>query len=389
MRGRGLHSVPDSNRTGNPTWTICFAGTFPWERGLRRDFHRLFGALADRGHRPVYIEPAIPLGRSAPPSPRKASDHAGVTLVTPRTVRGQSMKPVAAVNATLTRRTLRRVWDELGLPQPEIVMIQPPYRQFVWEVFPAGLRVWRNYDYQDLEEAVALAAGADLILTTSPRYVRMGTFPRGKTRLLPNTCDEISDLAGPRHPLGVGEEPVVGTMGTFAHVDLGLLRSVIEGSPGTRFLFQGIIGPDAAAQLRHERVTLVPRSDSEPAAVRFFLRSVRVGLCPYEQSEWQLHSSPDRLLAFLRAGLPVVTTDFSEDALAPFRDLPGVFVAHDAQAFRTMIPVAVDAGQDPAVVQGLVDAAEPYLATNLAPRFEELVAEALSIRAETDGGRSA
>ena len=27
-------------------WTVCFVGTFPWETNLRRDVHRVFGALA-------------------------------------------------------------------------------------------------------------------------------------------------------------------------------------------------------------------------------------------------------------------------------------------------------------------------------------------------------
>jgi hypothetical protein len=364
-----------------PAWTICFAGTFGWDRGLRRDAHRVLGALAARGHRPVYVEPAIPLGRSAPPSPRPAGDDPGVTVLTPRTAGGQSSAAGAALNTALQRRTLRRAWDRAGLPEPDLVIVHPPHRRFAWEVFPGALRVWRAYDHLDAEDARAMAGGAELVLTSSPRFLRLGILPPDRTRLLPNACDELSDLAVARPAPGPGEEPVVGTMGTFTHTtDLVLLRGVVERSPGVRFLFQGVLAPETAAGLRHDRVRLVERSDSDPAAVRSFLRAVRAGLLPYARTEWLLFAAPSRLPAFLRAGLPVVTTDFSEDALAPLRDLRGVFVAGDEESFRAAIPRAVEAGQDASVVRELVEAAEPHLAANVAVRFEELVGEALSRR---------
>ncbi len=364
--------------------TICFAGTFEWEANLRRDVHRLFEGLAARGHRLVYVEPATPFGRPAPALVRPVPSSPSITLVTPRTIRGQRITPIGTANAALERRALRKAWDLLGLPEPDVVMVHSARRAFYWYVFRSSLRVWRNYDFVgDPEEAARMAERADVVLTTSPRYARLRAFGDAKTRYLPNTCDELSATAS-----GRGEEhpgpPLVGTMGTFgATMDLDLLGRLTRACRTVGFLFQGIMGDasvtrsEVLERLSGPHVELIERRDSDLGAVEGFLRRIRVGLCPYGRTEWNLFAAPSKLLAFLRAGLPVITTDFSPDSLEAFRALPGVFVVNDQEEACRAIPVALEAGRDPEVVGRLTEAAQPYLASNVAIEFERLVADAL------------
>jgi glycosyltransferase involved in cell wall biosynthesis len=332
----------------------------------------------------VHIEPGTPAGRAAAPSPRRSSYDPEVTLFSPRTFPGQRVRVVAGINRWLSRMQITRAMDRIGLSPPDIVIAHSPGSTgYLWPTFPEALRVLRNWDFLHPMADRSLIGSADLILTSSSRYMRMGTFPSKKTRYLPNSTDDYAILAEERlmHPHPV-PAPTAGTMGTFSFtVDLPLLVHVVRRCSNLEFLFQGSFWDRGSTdELRRANVQLVERNDSDTTGVEAFLRRVHVGLCPYRRSEWVLHSSPTRLLAFLRAGVPVVATDFSPDALAPFIDLPGLLVAGDEESYSRAIYQALEMCQDPHVVRGMVRRAQPFLSENVGAICEAILSESLQER---------
>jgi glycosyltransferase involved in cell wall biosynthesis len=365
-------------------WTIYYVGIFGWDATMRRGFQRLMGALADRGHNVVYIEPGVPVTRRAAPSPRSSKYDPKIVVVTPRTVPGQRVRIVSGVNGRLSRRQLARAIRHVGYGRPDIVIAHSPGRTgHVWEAYPEALRVLRNWDFLGATPDLTMVREADLILTSSARYSRMGTLPAEKTRYLPNSTDDYAPLAQERLLTPQLESTrVAGTMGTFSFsADLPLLQAVVQRCSDLKFVFQGSFWePDAFSRLRRENVQLIERRNSDGSAVVDFLRRVSVGLCPYRRTERVLHAAPTRLLAFLRAGLPVVSTDFSPDALAPFVDLAGVFVAKDEESYSRAIYQALDMSVQPDAVRALVQRAEPFLSDNVGATCEVMLGEALETR---------
>jgi hypothetical protein len=365
-------------------WTIYYAGIYGWDTTMRRGFQRLMGALADRGHHVVYVEPGIPVGSRQAPTPRRSRYDPEVTLFTPRTVPGQRLEVVAGINNWLSQMQITRAMRQLGVDPPDIVIAHSPGNTgFLWNTFPKALRVLRNWDFLRAGADRGAIGQADLILTASSRYIRTQALPSHKTRYLPNSTDDYAHIAEGKlmdsHPERVRS---AGTMGTFSFtVDLPLLLDVVGRCSDLVFTFQGSFWErDAADKLRRSNVQVLERHNSDGNAVVNFLRSVRVGLCPYRRSEWVLHSSPTRLLAFLRAGLPVVSTAFSGDALAPFADLAGVFVATDRESYSRAIYQALDVSGNPEVVRALVRRAEPFLSENVGAACEGMLSEALQER---------
>jgi hypothetical protein len=164
-------------------------------------------------------------------------------------------------------------------------------------------------------------------------------------------------------------------MGTFSFTtDFNLLAQVVRLRPDTPFRFQGTFWDrDRVRSIEAPNVELEERREASVEVLERFLEGVDVGLCPYVRSKWTAHAAPGRLLAFLSAGLPVVTTSFSEEALEGFRDLAGVFVADSPREFSSAISRAAEAGRDPEVIRGLVEASRPHLPDALAGRLESIL----------------
>ena len=269
-----------------------------------------------------------------------------------------------------------------------VILHSPGAHPFHWRTFPQALRVVRNHDLLQGPNDARAVRGAEIVLTTSPRYARRGGVAGATTRYLPNSSEDFGHARGSKD---VSKDSnirgVVGTMGTFSFpTDYPLLAEVTRRSHDLRFVFQGSFWDEHGRDmLRSDNVEIMERNDCDPRAVTSFLRRVQVGICPYRRTEWTLHIAPTRLLAFLSAGLPVVTTNFSPETLEVFRDLPGVFVAADARGFSRALYEAIEATTDPTLVQGLKESAKPFLASAVAERFQALVQDALSSRRAPSG----
>jgi glycosyltransferase involved in cell wall biosynthesis len=374
-----------NHESGHPL-RLVYVGIWSWDTNLRRGAHRLTEAMSRRGHRVAYVEPAVPFPRRRDSSPRRSRFSPSVWLITPRTLPGRSLRAIDRLDRPMERHHVKAALARLGLFNPDVVCVHSPSpRNFYFRTFPSAIKVVRNWDFIEDESYRADFDLPDVALTTSPKYAREESLIPGKTHFLRQCADDHSDVLASRArgDLRPDRRLVAGTLGTFSiRADLQFLRAVIMRCPHIDFVFQGTFThPNALQYLAAPNSTVIENPSGSVRAVKGFLRRIDVGLLCYPRTEWALHSAPARLLDFLSAGIPVVSTDFAPDALAPFRTLQGFFVSDNEDEFSARIVEAARMGQDPKIANQLASATIRYLAAHVAQDFEQSLERLLEERA--------
>jgi glycosyltransferase involved in cell wall biosynthesis len=161
--------------------------------------------------------------------------------------------------------------------------------------------------------------------------------------------------------------------------DVALIARLAASFPEASIVLVGPVGLDEAAlvPLRRSNVHLLgvrPYSDL-PAYVQHF----DVGIIPYVQSAWTVAVDPLKLLEYLAAGLPVVTTAIPEAA----KYAAHVAIADDADQFVTAVRAALGGDRAVGRVRGQALARE-HTWQRRAETFIQLIEGALDGR---DGPR--
>ena len=126
-----------------------------------------------------------------------------------------------------------------------------------------------------------------------------------------------------------GEGPVLGYLGSIDdRIDLDLLEALLEQWPAARLLMVGRIMEPAIEQrlAAHPRIELA--GAQQPAELPAWVTRMDIGLIPFVTNEFTRFIYPLKINEYLAAGLPVVSTAFS-----------------DLSDFEGVIEVGTDAGQ--------------------------------------------
>lgn len=111
----------------------------------------------------------------------------------------------------------------------------------------------------------------------------------------------------------VGAEKVVGYIGSIdERLDYDLLMHLIEHMPDTRFVFVGRITTELAGQeplKKHPNVVFT--GAKTPDELPGYLKTFSAGIIPFVKSDFTKGIYPMKINEYLAAGLPVISTDFS------------------------------------------------------------------------------
>ncbi|MCH8966815.1 MAG: glycosyltransferase [Planctomycetes bacterium] len=169
----------------------------------------------------------------------------------------------------------------------------------------------------------------DVVVATAESLTRSKVPRSGRTHYLPQGVNyEHFNAPRPEPPdLADIPRPRIGFSGQLsACCDLTLLRHVAVAFPRASLVFVGPVSVDPVT-LNLPNVHFLGRRayDQLPAYVQHF----DVGIVPYLLNEWTVAVDPLKVLEYLAAGIPVVSTKIPE--LEKYRD--AVLVAEDQEGF--------------------------------------------------------
>lgn len=179
----------------------------------------------------------------------------------------------------------------------------------------------------------------DLLLSTSRELNKKFAAKTPKARYLPNGADtdlfKINPNFVPPEIAGI-KSPIVTFTGHIDwRMDLGLMVEVIRSCPDFQFVFVGPVSlkPEQFELLsRNENVLLVGSKHIND--LPSFLYNSACAIIPFKRNDLTKNIYPLKINEYLAAGVPVVSTPFSED-IDQFSDV--IHLADNAKQFQEMI----------------------------------------------------
>lgn len=350
---------------------IVLSGTAPWGTSIRLAEHELARALTR--HAPVlFVDPPLsPVGALREPAlrqqilgPRLRRLAPRLACLTPVVLPGKERPGVNRLTDALTGSAIRRAVRRLG-GWVDVHLLTSPQRRLLGACHARITAYWAKDDHrlgaglyglpQQRIAAVedALVRAADVVFVVSPRlrsrFEALGREPV----LLPNGCDpaflrtvdenaSAADVIVPR--------PVVGYLGTLSdRIDAALLEAVAARGHGLL-----LVGDrrhlSADGWLR--RLLARPNVQHVPgrpfAELLPYLAAIDVGIVPYREDGYNAASFPLKILEYLGAGIPVVSSDLPA---AHWLSTPHVTIASGGAAFVNAVEDASNTAHDPAARQ--------------------------------------
>lgn len=157
---------------------------------------------------------------------------------------------------------------------------------------------------------------ADLIFAASNNI--MTKFPASKTQILPHGVDvDLFAKPAPRaHDLPTGDRPIVGFYGSLSDwMDYDLVQELTKRMTDWDFVF---IGPNEKNKLQLPQTDNLYYLGSKPHhLLPQYSQHWNVSLLPFKHNSQIEACSPLKLMEYLAANRPIVTTDFP--ALTPYK----------------------------------------------------------------------
>jgi glycosyltransferase involved in cell wall biosynthesis len=276
----------------------------------------------------------------------------GLVVVSPLVLPWHGRRALQWLNRQLLRRQLRP--PVAGLPRPRLLWSYTPIAAAELDLAGFELVVYHCVDdfgtVPRMPAAVVydaerqLAARADLVFASAPALATRLREINPRTILVPNVADTahfataLEDGVVPDEVAGLPRPRVLYVGSLSDHkVDWSLLADVSASLTEFSFVFVGPIGGESrmtghkTLESRKNCVFLGPRSLAELPA---YMRGADVGIVPYRLSAHTDSVYPLKLLEYLAAGLPVVSTPLP--ALRSRPDVP-IVTASGPRAFADAI----------------------------------------------------
>lgn len=299
-----------------------------------------------------------PTGRRARPAPDGLEGPRPLSVIRPRVLPWHHRRVVHAFNTWSLLRAIRGALRRHDLVAPPILVTgTPPSVGVVGRLGEVGSVYFCMDDFlhlpgvtpwmiapleQRLLERVdaLVATAASLTQSKRPRSGRVHHLPQGVNyehfaapRAVPS---EIAALPGPR--IGFAG-------GVSAACDIDILQALAAAFPNGSVVLVGPVSIDVEP-LRAANIHLLGRKSY--ADLPAYVQAFDVGIVPYVLNEWTEAVDPLKLLEYLAAGLPVVTT-----ALPEARKYAEVVrIAESRDAFTNAVRAALADDRDVARSRG-------------------------------------
>ena len=271
-------------------------------------------------------------------------------IIHPRVLPWHHWRLVRGFNRRSLVRAIRRTLRDIGADEPPLLVTgSPPSVSVLGELKEVAAvyycmddflhlpnvspEMLRPLETELLQRVDALVATARALLTSKrPRTGRVYYLPQGV-----NYDHFAQPRPAPADVVGL-PKPVIGFAGGLTTpVDLALLKHLAEANPGASLVLVGPVYMDLSSIRAPNVHVLGARPYRElPAYVQTF----DVGIIPYMLNPHTLAVDPLKLLEYLAAGVPVVTTDLPE--VRKYRHAVDVAVDHDA--FVSAVAAALAGG---------------------------------------------
>jgi glycosyltransferase involved in cell wall biosynthesis len=279
-------------------------------------------------------------------------------IVEPRVLPWHQRRAVRAVNGWSLTRAIRGALVTHGLTEPPVVVTgSPPSVEVLGRLGERAAVYFCMDDFLHLPGVSAamiapleqrLLERVDAVVATAESLTRSKRPRSGRAFYLPQGVNyEHFAAARPIPPeMARLPRPRIGFAGgVSACCDLDLIRRVADAVPHGSVVLVGPVSVDPAPLDRPNVHLLGARPYAElPAYVQAF----DVGIIPYTLSEWTVAVDPLKLLEYLAAGIPVVTTAIPE--VHKYRD--AACVAESAGAFVHAVVAAAGENKDAARHRG-------------------------------------
>ena len=288
----------------------------------------------------------------------------GLARLTPEGLPGLTWRGVRSINSKIVswqvRRATRRLKGSVRMTLEAHIL--SPLMGNCGEVTKA---YWAQDDFVGMtpllglpSEPVArgeskLIKAADVIIAANPVVSENVRLQGRQAHLIPFGCDyplfSSTETVEPAADVGL-PKPTALFMGHLGdRIDLNILECL--GRSGMSLLIVGPLHPKADSRrferiLANDNVTWLGERPFE--SLPSYLAHAEVGLLPYTKSKFNMGSCPLKVLEYLAAGLPVVSTDLPAIRWLGTRHIsvendPGRFVERVAELFDTGRDVAAAA----------------------------------------------
>ena len=256
------------------------------------------------------------------PSPPVAAEAGPLAVLQPRVLPWHHVAAVHALNTWSLVRAIKHALARHGLNRrPVLVTGSPPSVGVVGRLDEraavyfcmddflhlAGVTPWMLAPFEQ-----RLLDQVDAVVATAESLTRSKRPRSGRTHYLPQGVNYEHFAAARPIPADLAAIPAprIGFAGgVSACCDFLLIRELARALPHVSVVLVGPVSVDLAGLVLKNLHVLGPRPYSDlPAYVQHF----DVGLIPYLLNEWTRAVDPLKLLEYLAAGLPVVSTDIPE-----------------------------------------------------------------------------
>ena len=350
--------------------TLLFFSDIPWEHLYQRP-QQLASRLAQRWH-VLWIEPAT-LGAPRKWTPLRVQD--GLDLLTvpmfPLFARSKPVRifsrclgilpPARWILEHIQRILLRRALKRLGIPRNEIIAVVENFQcialveylrpvamvfDYIDDAF--GFIEYPAYVREDWRKTIRMAA---TVTATAPALQRQVQHENpASVHLVENGVDVAAfavDPPAPRPPdMPAPTKPIIIYVGTIARwFDFGLLETLLRTIPEYEFVLVGPVHPEVTLRLTEMRdfTNLHVLGKRTHTSIPAYLTASTVGIIPFSRNRLTEGVNPVKLYEYAAAGLPMVTTAFSDD-LGRFRDI--AFISDTPEEFCAQVKLAVDRSHD-------------------------------------------
>lgn len=250
-------------------------------------------------------------------------DRGPAARVVPRALPWHNVARVRAANAWSIRRDVQRALRGISAAEPPVlVTATPTVPELVGALGERATIYFCMDDYGELPNTSArmlaplenrLLERVDAVVATAQRLVERKRPRSGQAYHLPQGVN-YEHFATPREcppELASLPRPIIGFAGGVSPCcDFPLLRKVAVALPEASIVLVGPVMVELGAERLPPNVHVV--GNRPYAALPAYVQAFDVGLIPYILNDWTASVDPLKLLEYLAAGVPVVTTPLPE-----------------------------------------------------------------------------